>query len=181
MKEKQVACLVLIILIAGFAFATQKIYRKMSDAKTKATETADAAELAKTQFNMAQQSLTRLKANTKEVRDFHAAWEPHFTATANWQSTEQQLLDSIKDSDIFPEEQRFELLEKKEDALVKQTLRAHLVLQDEYSKVLNWFGYLEETFPTSRVTSCILTRGKAGDNIRIELILDFPVTGKKAA
>ena len=180
MKDKQAACVILIILIAIMAYATQKFFGMMSDAKNEAAERVQAAQGAQAQFNTAQIALTRFKEDTREVREFHSAWTPYFatTTTNSWQSTEQRILDSIKESDIFAEEQRFEMLEMKENPLIKNTLRAHLVVQDEYSKVFNWFGELEEAFPTSRVTSCKLSRGKAGDNIRIQLILDFPVTDK---
>ncbi|MFT5465970.1 MAG: hypothetical protein ACI8UO_001067 [Verrucomicrobiales bacterium] len=177
MKEKQAACLVLIILIAVFAFGTQKVYKLKSGASTKAADNSAAAETAKQLFTMSQGALSRLKTSTKEVRDFHTEWEQHFNATANWQTTESRILDSIRHN-VFGEKQRFELLENKDNPFIKQTLRGHLILQDEYSKVLNWLGGLEESFPTSRITSCIITRGTAGDNIKVELIVDIPITGK---
>ncbi|MEM7013836.1 MAG: hypothetical protein AAF585_20435, partial [Verrucomicrobiota bacterium] len=151
MKDKQAACLVLIILIAVMAFGTQKVFQRMSDAKNIAKEKKAAASQAEMLFRKSQLDLSRMKTDTKELREFHTAWEPYMEATKNWLATEDRIVVSSRAADIFAHELRFEKLDNKDDPMVKQILRAHMDLDDEYSKVFNWFGEIEQSFPTARV------------------------------
>lgn len=181
MKDKQVACLLLLILVAGLVYGTQKTYKMMMASRAEAAENVSAAQTAKLKFSTVQVALNRLKAETQGLREFHAAWEPFFQATGGPQGTEQAVIDSVKSADVFAVSQRFELLDRKNDPYVKNILRAHLTIEDEYSKVFNWLADLEEAIPTSRVTSCKLLRGAAGDDIHLELIVDLPIIGGKKA
>jgi hypothetical protein len=81
----------------------------------------------------------------------------------------------VKQSDFFTESQRFEMLERRDDTVFKNALRAHIIVKDEYTKSMNWLASLEESLPTSRLSSLVVKRGDSGNDIQMTLVIDLPI------
>lgn len=175
MKEKQMACFVLLLFVGFMTYFTQTSYKKLTAARKEAYDAKSAAQTAQTTFNNATTLLNKLKKDTQGKRDFHAQWEPFLKNTSSPEATEQKVIDCIKGAGVFAVSQRFERLQRQHDPLMPYILRAHLIIEDEYSKAFNWLGELEETLPTSRVSSMHMKRGESGDDLRLELIVDVPI------
>jgi len=175
MKEKQMACFVLLLFVGFLVYFTQGSYKKLTAARKEAYDAKAGAQTAQTAFNLATVQLNKLKKDTQGKRDFHAQWEPFLKNTANPEAAEQKVIDCVKSAGVFAVSQRFEKLQRQHDPLMPYILRAHLIIEDEYSKAFNWLGELEETLPTSRISSLQMKRGESGDDLRLELIVDVPV------
>ena len=178
MKDQQVACILLALAIVGFGYGAQTFYTKLTLKKQEASEGKAAAMAAQQSFVRADRGLKNLMNSTADLREFHDAWAPYLRTTQSPQSTEQRVIDLVKQAEVFAVSQRFELLDQRDNPLFKHILRAHLTIEDEYSKALNWMASVEETLPTSRISSCLMKRGESGDDIHLELILDLPVADK---
>jgi hypothetical protein len=50
-----------------------------------------------------------------------------------------------------------------------------LLFDDNYSKLLNWFGHMEKIKPTMRVGKLALSKGSRGEDLRMELVLEVPL------
>jgi hypothetical protein len=181
MQEKQIACVVLVLAMAAFVYGTLTAHGKMVKEQKAALEARQAAIKAEGIASKAKRELTQLEDSTAQLRNFAKAWSPYVEAVSSSQATEQKVIDLIKDAGVFALSQRFELLDQKKDAFVKKRLRANITIEDHYAKVLNWMGAVESAIPVCRVSSCRLTRGQSGNDIRLELILDFPVISEKMA
>lgn len=181
MQEKQIACLILVLLMAGFIFGTQKSHTRMVKEQKAAMEATQMAIAAEGSAAKAKRDLDQLKKSTESLREFAQAWRPYVEVVNSSQATEQKVIDLIKDAGVFALSQRFELLEQKKEQLIQKRLRAHITIEDHYAKVLNWMSNVESSIPVCRVTSCRLTRGESGNDIRLELVLDFPVISEKMA
>lgn len=181
MQEKQIACVVLVLMMAVFVYGTQRSYSKLLKEQKAALEARQAAQKTETAATRAKKDLTQLKEATAELRKFAQAWSPHVEAVKSSQATEQQVIDLIEDAGVFALSQRFELLDQKKEAVIKKRLRAHITIEDHYSKALNWMASVESAIPVCRVASCRLSHGKSGNDIRMELILDFPIISEKMA
>lgn len=175
MKDQQIACFLLILLIGAFLYGAQSFEQRMSAQKREATAAEDASMKALQTFTASKRSLDQITKSTAELRSFLEEWEPHLMATQSAQATEQRVVDLVKQYDVFTESQRFELLERRDDKVFKGALRAHIIVKDEYSKAMNWLAILEQTLPTSRLTSCVLRRGESGNDIHMNLTIDLPI------
>lgn len=175
MKDKQVACILLIGVVLLMVFLTQKQYKSLKSLQADADSKRQEAVMAQGAYNNAKINLDRLKQSTDHIREFYEDWEGHLDNTKSPQATEQMVIDSVKAAEVFALSQRFELLQQKDDPLFKSVLRAHLTIEDEYSKAFNWLSSLESGIPTCRVTSLRVVRGDSGDDIHMELIVDFPI------
>ncbi len=175
MKDKQTACLVLMLIVVCLVYGTQKSYKKMTVVRKEAAAEKQSAMQAQQAYSTAKVSLDTLEAETSNLRQFYAEWEPYLRATRSPQSSEQRIIDLVKRAEVFAVSQRFELISNMNDPVFEYILRAHVTIEDEYSKAFNWFSALEEELPTSRVTSCKLYRGDSGDDLGMELIVDLPI------
>jgi hypothetical protein len=175
MKEQQMACVVLILVIGGFLYGAQTFEQRMSAARREANASKEAADAAQQAFGTSKRALDVLTKSTVELSSFLEEWEPHLRATQSAQSTEQSIVDLVKQSDIFTESQRFEMLERRDDTVFKNALRAHIIVKDEYTKSMNWLASLEESLPTSRLSSLVVKRGDSGNDIQMTLVIDLPI------
>ena len=71
--------------------------------------------------------------------------------------------------------QGFETIDQSKDGTIAKTLQARLVFEDDYIKTLNWLGNLEGSMPAIRVSSCRLSKGQSGNDIKMELTVDVPI------
>ncbi len=175
MREQQVACALLLVVIGVFFYGAQTFQQRSATQRSEADSARDAAIAAQEAFVNSKRALDQLTATTAGLRDYLELWEPHLRATQSAQATEQRVVDLVKQSDIFTESQRFEVLERKGDSVFPTSLRAHIIIKDEYVKAMNWLGLLEESVPTCRLSSCVLRRAESGNDVHLSLIVDLPI------
>ena len=66
----------------------------------------------------------------------------------------------------------------KGNASVPTALRAILIFEDDYVRLLNWLGQIEATMPTVRISSAHLTKGTRANDLRMEVAIDQPLIKK---
>jgi len=174
-KAQQSACFILVLLVVAFCFGANAFHAKTAAAQAAAEEARTAAMGAESKLVVARRDLSRLTQSTAGLRSYMEAWDVHLRATQSAQATEQRIVDLVKQGDIFTESQRFELVDRRDDKVIKSSLRAHITVKDDYAKALNWLGKFEESLPTSRISSCVLRRGESGNDVRMQLIVDLPI------
>ena len=69
----------------------------------------------------------------------------------------------------------------KDAKLINKTVKQNVTFEDDYIQCLQWLGNLEEAMPTARVAGCSITKGQSDNNIRMELVIEVPVTEAAAA
>ncbi|MFN9958280.1 MAG: hypothetical protein ACK55I_34695, partial [bacterium] len=60
-------------------------------------------------------------------------------------------------------------------------MRATLLFDDNYTKLLNWIGNMEKIKPTMRIGRLALSKGSRGDDLRMELVLEVPLRKEEPA
>lgn len=139
-------------------------------------ETALAAE---------QEMLTDLQRQSAELLAFIAKWHPLFGLMEEKQSVETQISMKVREEGMLTLSQRYEQvphkINNKDNASLPFLIRASLVFDDNYSKLLNWFGQMEKIRPTMRVGRMALSKGSRGEDLRMELVLEIPLLKERAA
>jgi len=182
MNTKQVACIVLLAIMAGF-IQLGLILRK--NAGTVAEEARKEEELEKGQISLRDVemlSLTDLKKQSSELLDFVQNWEPRFSEFQEQQTAETKISMQVRADRLTTLQQRYQSIPHKmngKDVLTLPNLtRATLTFEDSYPKLLNWIGLMEKRHPTMRIWGITLTKGSRGDDLRMELILEVPLRRK---
>lgn len=173
------ACIFLAIVVAMMFFGIQKMRQKKVAMQAEADEARQKAETSETQRKASEISLVKLRAESEGLRLYFEQWLPYLSNVNNSEQEEQRILDIVKSGQVFATSQRTEVVaNEKDNGFIPKRLRAHLVIQDEYSKSLNWLGNLEESLPSSRISNYRLTRGLSGNDVQMEVTLDLPlITG----
>jgi len=177
MNNHKTACLVLLLLVAGILYGVNQLRNATAAARQKADAKQIQAESAEQQAAMAEIQLKKLDANTAELRRVYAEWKPHFESHRSPRAAEQRIAEVIREGDVFLISQKFESRQFDKNDLISEALVADLVVEDDYTKTLNWLGRLEEAIPSCRITKCNLERGDRGNDIHLELQVQIPVLG----
>lgn len=175
MKNHQSACFFLLFLTGAMLYGVNSLRNATAAARELAVQTLADAETAEQQAQLAEIQLKSLDAKTADLRLVYTEWKPHFESCRSPQDAEQRIAEAIRETDVFLISQKFEAKEVDRGAAISDALVADLVVEDDYSKALNWLGRLEESIPNSRITKCQIERGDRGNDIHLVVQLQIPI------
>lgn len=168
------ACVLIMVLLGLMGFGVQKLRSKAVSVRNESNETKKKAEEAQQQKKIAEIKLKTIDAKTAELRKVYTNWIPHFEKYRNSRVGEQKISELVRQSDVFLLSQRFNYQELNKGDLVSHALSAELVVEDDYTKTLNWLGKIEETIPSCRISKLKIIRGDRGNDINMELSIQVP-------
>ncbi len=178
MKNKQMACIVLFLLIAGMAYGVQFLRNRMLTMEDESKAARQDAETAELQRQGTEANLARLRRDSESLRGFYRAWIPELSKITESREGEERISNLIKTGRVFSLSQRFEVLPNKRDSSIPQMMRAQIILEDTYAKTMNWIGLLEQSLPQCRISRCKIARGDSGNDVNVELTIDLPLVTK---
>jgi len=179
MNNKHFGCMALGLFIILMGHWTNASYKKLRLAR-------DAEEISRSAFDGAvfarsaeQRKMVILKNNTIGSRKYLNQWEPYVKQAKNAQYGEALINFRIKQAGIITLSQVYETVDHDKGGTIPKTLNAKLVFEDDYVKTLNWLANLEGSLPAIRVSSCKLSKGQSGNDIKMELSIDIPIISSK--
>jgi hypothetical protein len=175
MNGTKIACVVLMMFVASIAYGTQIMHQRAKAMKDEAEMADTDCRNAATASEVASTTLTRLKYDSGDLRQFLNDWKPFIKRIQTVQEAEQVLQSLLRNSGILTVSQKFEVREHRENKMMPRFLQGTLVVEDEFSKTMNWLGELERKVPLSRVTSCRLRQGETGRQVNLELRFEIPI------
>lgn len=181
MNNHKAASLLILAIVCLMGFGVHKLRSKAVVARDAANEAKSQAEQAEQQRKIAEIKLKTIDAKTAQLRKVYTEWIPHFEGFRTSRAGEQRITDKVREGDVFLLSQRFNFREIDKGDFISHALVADLVVEDDYSKTLNWLGILEESIPSCRISKCKIERGDRGNNIKMELTIQVPVLNKNLA
>jgi hypothetical protein len=175
MKNHQSACAFLLFLTGAMLYGVNTLRNATDGARELMKQAMIEAETSEHQAQNALTQLKMLDSKTAELRLVYNEWKPHFENHRTAQDAEQRIAEVIRDGDVFLISQKFETEEIEAGSIIKDALIADLVVEDDYTKALNWLGRLEESIPSCRITRCEIERGDRGNDIRLVVKLQIPI------
>jgi len=187
-NHKHIACLAILFLCIV-------IFQGVSMVRTRATAMKAAAESAERSANDAavalriqRATLEDLKLKTSDLIEFLDAWEPHLARLSTAESGELNVNALVKSYGLILLAQRFELTPNNSNngvpstanGTIPQLVRAHLTIEDDFIKTLNWLGEVESKLPTSRISSLDIARGQSGNDVHMNVVVDIPLAVPRA-
>ncbi len=175
MKNHQTACILLAVLTIGMLYGVNSLRNATSAARDLAEKVRFDAETAEQQAQLADIELKTLDSKTSQLRLVYGEWKPHFEAHRTAQDAEQRVAEVIREGGVFLISQKFETREVDNQSIIPEALIADLIVEDDYTKSLNWLGKLEESIPSCRITKCSIGRGDRGNDIHLVVQLQIPI------
>ena len=179
MNKKIAACVIIGLLMAAMFQTTAWMNQRMKKRHDDAVQARQVADLSATQLIGQQRQLVELRTNSKSLIDYLALWEPYFKEVDSGENAELKISLRIKQANLVSLSQRYEVVALKGNPSLVQAMRAHLTFEDNYVRLLNWLGQLEAQLPTMRIGSLRITKGTRPDDIKINTVLELPLTSGK--
>lgn len=180
MNGKKLACIILMIVLAGLVYGTQVMQKTSSARHDEASAAESEFNNARSQREILETELTKLKYDTQDLRQFLTQWEPVIGRIQTAQEAEQTLMSIVRNSGILTLTQKFEIKDSRTNPLIPKSLQGTLTVQDDYAKTLNWLGELERKLPLARITTCRLKQGESGRQINLEIHFEIPLINIQA-
>ena len=179
MNPKQLGA---VIILAGIFLAVQlgMMFQNKARAVDVEVEKARGEEKGlETQLAAENDILTDLQRQSDELLKFVAKWKPFFALIEEKQSAETGISMKVREEGMLTLSQRYQQvphkINNKDNVSLPVLIRATLLFDDNYSKLLNWFGTMEKIKPTMRVGRLALSKGSRGEDLRMELVLEIPL------
>ncbi len=179
MNNKHIACVIVLIMLLGFLQVTSWMNGRMVKMQGEAARASQAADLASIQLMGEQRQLEELKKSSKSLIDFLNTWQPYFAQTDSSQNAELRISLRIKQDNLVSLSQRYEVTATKNNKSLPYVMRAHLSFEDNYARLLNWFGAIETELPTLRIASIKIAPGTGENDLKVETILEQPISSAR--
>ena len=183
MNPKQIACLILLAAILVNVQIAMSMQRKAKAIDTEVIAAKGKMAGLRTQLDAEKSTLDDLKRQSDELLGFVQKWEPYFAVIEEQQSAETGISMKVREANMLNLAQRYQQIphkiNNKENASLPILVRATLVFDDNYSKLLNWLGMMEKIKPTMRIGRLSLSKGSRGEDLRMEVALEIPLRNKK--
>ena len=120
--------------------------------------------------------LTKTKAETEDLRRFLRAWTPSVQKVQTEQEMEAAIEYTLRERNIsLVKSRKSESRPLAVGSLIPKMVISTIVIEDEYDKVVNWFGDIEKRLPLSRVISCQMTGGSSVRQVQLDVTIESPL------
>lgn len=175
MNTKHIAVAIVAVFAALLVQATLWVRGSKTKMQGEAAAALQQEANAVSNLNRERALLDDLSRQSAGLIQFLEEWQPYFQAVNTPQSAEVNLTMRVRESNLVNLAQRYEQAGVKGNASLPAVMRANLIFEDDYSRLMNWLGRLEKEMPTLRVSNVKLTRGTRPNDLRMELIVDHPL------
>ena len=182
MNPKQLACVILLLVIGGMTYTAQIIHNKVTTTRAEAQAAEDSATTAEQERQTAEIQTTVLKTDTEEVRRFLRGWLPAIERVQTQQEAEQTIELSLRERGInLVRSRKTELRASTNNKIIPKSVLTTLTTEEEYAKVLNWLGDIERRLPTARMKVVQITGGSTGRQLKMDVSFETPIFNLAAA
>jgi hypothetical protein len=183
MNNKHIACLVILFVCVLIVQGVSMVRKRAIAMQTTAEAARREAESASVDLNAQRAILDDIKRKSSDLLSYLDAWEPHLSRLSTPEASELNVNALLKQANLILLAQRFEVVPNKADisvpnaasATIPQLVRAHLTIEDDFIKSINWLGEIESKLPLARVSELELARGQTGNDLRMDVVVDIPM------
>ena len=182
MNPKQIACILLLMVIGALTYTAQIIHNTVVSTRVAAEDAESAAIAAENDRSTAEIQTTVLKTETEDVRRFLRSWLPAIDRVQTQQEAEQTIELSLRDRGInLVRSRKTESKQSAGNKLIPKSVVTTLTIEEEFAKVLNWLGDIERRLPTARMKVVQITGGSTAEQLKLDVSFETPIFDLAAA
>ena len=183
MNPKQLACIVLLMIIGAMTYTAQIIHNTVASTRAAAEDAETEAVTTENERATADIEAAVFKAETEDERRFLRAWLPAIEHVQTQQEAEQNIELSLRERGInLVRSRKTELRQNAGgNKLIPNSVVTTLTIEEEFAKVLNWLGDIERRLPTARMKVVQITGGSTGRQLKMEVCFETPIFDLAAA
>lgn len=183
MNAKQLGMIVVVVGILVLIQLGQSFQQKAKTLNAEADSAGKEEDSLVTQLEAEKGVYEDLKRQSKDLLEFVKKWEPFFAVLDEQQAAETSISMKVREAQMLNLSQRYQQIphkiNNKDNTSLPILMRATLVFDDDYVKLLNWVGLMEKIKPTMRIGRLVLSKGSRGDDLRMDVTLEVPLRAKK--
>lgn len=182
MNPKQLACVVLLLIIGAMTYTAQIVHNTVSTTRAEAEEAENAATTAENERSTAEIETAMFKTDTEDVRRFLRSWLPSIERLQTQQEADQTIELSLRERGInLVLSRKTEVKANTGNRIIPKSVLTTLKIEEEYAKVLNWLGDIERRLPTARMKVVQISGGANGRQLSMEVAFETPIFDLAAA
>ncbi len=182
MNPKQIACIVLLLIVGVLTYTAQMIHKTVATTRAEAEDAETAATTAENERSTAEIETAVFKEETEETRRFLRAWLPSIEHMQTQQEAEQTIELSLRERGInLVRSRKTEPKSSSGNKLIPKSIITTMTIEEEYAKVLNWLGDIERRLPTARMRVVQITGGSTSSQLKMEVSFETPIFDLAAA
>ncbi len=181
MNPKQIACIVLLMIVGALTYTAQMIHKTVVTMRSEAEDAETAAVTAESERSTAEIETAVFKEETEEVRRFLRSWLPSIEHMQTQQEAEQTIELSLRERGINLVRSRKTEPKSSANKLIPKSIITTMTIEEEYAKVLNWLGDIERRLPTARMKVVQITGGSTSSQLKMEVSFETPIFDLAAA
>lgn len=182
MNPKQIACVILLMVVGALTYTAQMIHNTVATTRAEAEDAQTAAVTAENERSTAEIETAVLKTDTEEVRRFLRSWLPAIDHMQTQQEAEQIIELSLRERGInLVRSRKTESKQTAGNKLIPRSVVTTLTIEEEFAKVLNWLGDIERRLPTARMKVVQITGGSSSAQLKMEVSFETPIFDLAAA
>lgn len=177
MNTKHLACVLLFAVVCALFQGTMMLNQRMITAM-EATEDARGRHLtANTEHNQAKVLLDAARKDTAARRKYLEMWKPKFEQSGTDITAKNEFSRMLK---RFPSLIQFVTntsapAENKDMAYVNRRITSTVKLEGDAEKTIQLLSSIERELPTSRISMLEVRKGQRGNDVELDLAVDFPL------
>ena len=177
MNGKKIACVLLMAIVAVFAYGGQMMHMRAAAKSAEADAAENDSTSAQGALSVAQIMVEKARTEGDEIIRFLGVWRPYAERYQTQTDIETAVQASLRGTGLLVLSQKFEPREVRDskNPLIKRVIQASLTIEDDYAKAINWIGEVERRIPLTRITGCELTGGETSRLVHAEVKLEIPV------
>jgi len=179
MNAKQLGIVVVLIGILLLLQLGQSFRGKAKSLNAEAEAKSEEEAALATQLQAEKGVLEDLQRQSQDLLEFVSKWEPFFAVIEEQQAAETGISMKVREAEMLNLSQRYQQVPHKINNVDNKSLpilmRATLVFDDNYAKLLNWVGMMEKIRPTMRIGRLVLSKGSRGEDLRMDVTLEVPL------
>jgi len=182
MNPKQIACIVLLLIVGVLTYTAQMIHKTVATTRAEAEDAETAATTAENERSTAEIETAVFKEETEETRRFLRSWLPSIEHMQTQQEAEQTIELSLRERGInLVRSRKTEPKSSSGNKLIPKSIITTMTIEEEYAKVLNWLGDIERRLPTARMRVVQITGGSTSSQLKMEVSFETPIFDLAAA
>jgi hypothetical protein len=176
MNPKQIACVVLLLIIGAMTYTAQMIHKTVTTTRAEAEDAETAAVTAENERSTAEIETAVFKTETDDIRRFLRSWLPAIDHVQTQQEAEQTIELSLRERGInLVRSRKTESKQAAGNRIIPKSVVTTLTIEEEFAKVLNWLGDIERRLPTARMKVVQITGGSTGAQLKMEVSFETPI------
>jgi hypothetical protein len=150
--------------------------KKKNDEQVQLADKA-AQKLNSTQLslNTAKTGLNKIKSDTSAVRQYFRLWEPELKTIDKTEKAEEAIQETIREAKLYALESKSTSQPVTGNKYVTKVLVSEMTLEDDFHRIVNWMGSLEQLRSGCRVTTCTIAKGASANDVRMKIIVETPI------